>query len=271
MLSDQLQLQCPTAEGFRHWIQAVYERQANKFDLALIMINKKIEGVASLRVRQYESFVAKQRGQKEEGLSVTSVMDLMRFYLLGKGYHLYAWCGQGLQYQHGWGGPLRHTHPLLLCAWQDNAVVHDIFLTLHRHCHCLQLHPAQSCKQQSQPDPHVPQKNQRSGLKRAKALVAEATPHPSLTNTCMLVFRGSTGAQDHRKCVICAAKEREKAKQMPDYKIKDMKTPMYCSKCNVSLCLVPDRNCFLSTMAWDFKNEPAAGKPSIPPRIARWK
>ena len=31
----------------------------------------------------------KQRGQKEEGLSVTSVMDLMKFDLLGKGYHLY--------------------------------------------------------------------------------------------------------------------------------------------------------------------------------------
>ncbi|KAJ8253885.1 hypothetical protein COCON_G00204970 [Conger conger] len=81
----------------------------------------------------------------------------------------------------------------------------------------------------------------REMVEQAKAIVAEAAPRPSLTNTCMPVYRGKTGTQDRRKCVVCATK----AKQMPGSKAKEMKTPIYCSKCNVSLCLVPERNCFL--------------------------
>ncbi|KAJ8250181.1 hypothetical protein COCON_G00221030 [Conger conger] len=71
----------------------------------------------------------------------------------------------------------------------------------------------------------------REMVEQAKALVTEAAPRPSLTNTCMPVYRGKTGTQDRRKCVVCATKEKEKAKQMPGYKAKEMKTPIYCSKC----------------------------------------
>uniref|UniRef100_A0A671VFS0 PiggyBac transposable element-derived protein domain-containing protein n=2 Tax=Sparus aurata TaxID=8175 RepID=A0A671VFS0_SPAAU len=292
----------------------------------------------------------KLRGQKDDGLSVTSVMDLMRFDLLGKGYHLYvdnfysspllfnkllknhtAACGTIRTNREGFPrttindlpkkperGDMRWIREgnLLFARWMDTKVV-NLCSTFHKaysgatvlrrvkrpdgnwhrapvdvpdacrdyninmggvdlsdaliHYYSVHgktmrwyktffyhfidiavvnsyiLHKAVSSSHNQAPMSHKQFREDlmREMVEQAKALVAEATPRPSLTNTCMPVFRGSTGTQDRRKCVVCAAKEKVKAKQMPGYKIRDMKTPLYCSRCNVSLCLVPDRNCFL--------------------------
>ncbi|CAJ1064729.1 piggyBac transposable element-derived protein 4-like [Xyrichtys novacula] len=57
-----------------------------------------------------------------------------------------------------------------------------------------------------------------------------ATPGPSGTNTCMPEFRGGDGTQQRRKCVVCAAKEREKAKQ-PDPSIGVVFEKRKCIHC----------------------------------------
>uniref|UniRef100_A0A672ZK29 PiggyBac transposable element-derived protein domain-containing protein n=1 Tax=Sphaeramia orbicularis TaxID=375764 RepID=A0A672ZK29_9TELE len=274
----------------------------------------------------------KQRGQKQDGLSITSVMDLMKFELLGKGYHLYvdnfytspllfnkladnhtAACGTIRVNQEGFPqttindlqkkperGDMRWIRKgnLLFVRWMDTKIV-NVCSTFHKaysgatvlrrvkgadgHWHRAAVDIPDACKDYNintggvdlsdaliqyysvrgktmrwyktffyhfiditvvnsyilykavasvQNQTSMSQKQFREVLMRemvehANAVVAEAAPRPSLTNTCMPVFRGRTGTQDRRKCV------------------KDMKTPIYCSKCNVSLCLVPERNCFL--------------------------
>ncbi|XP_061079005.1 piggyBac transposable element-derived protein 4-like [Conger conger] len=290
----------------------------------------------------------KQRGPKEDGLSlsVTSVMDLMRFDLLGKGYHLYvdnfytspvlfnklaqnhiAACGTIRANREGFPRTTTNDFPknpergdmrwirkgnLLFVRWVDTKIV-NVCSSFHKaysgattlrklkgadgqwqrgvvhvpdackdynmhmggvdlsdalinyysvHGKTMRwyktffyhfidiavvnsyiLHKAVASTRNQTPLSHKRFREvlMREMVEQAKAIVAEAAPRPSLTNTCMPVYRGKTGTQDRRKCVVCATK----AKQMPGSKAKEMKTPIYCSKCNVSLCLVPERNCFL--------------------------
>ncbi|MGL6082107.1 MAG: hypothetical protein ACRC4N_06460, partial [Gammaproteobacteria bacterium] len=62
-------------------------------------------------------------------------------------------------------------------------------------------------------------------------------PEPSTSATaaaeqCLPEYFGSDAASGRRVCALC---------KLAGLKIK---TPMYCTKCNVPLCLVPSRNCF---------------------------
>ncbi|XP_071402545.1 piggyBac transposable element-derived protein 3-like [Centroberyx affinis] len=69
-----------------------------------------------------------------------------------------------------------------------------------------------------------------------KELVAESkhtvVPRPSPTDTCMPAYYGQTATEQRKHCVYCKKKG------------KKVKTPIYCTKCNVSLCLISGRNCF---------------------------
>ncbi|CAJ1074011.1 piggyBac transposable element-derived protein 4-like [Xyrichtys novacula] len=292
----------------------------------------------------------KQRGQTEDGLSVTSVMNLMKFDLLGKGYHLYVdnfytsprlfskllqnhtvACGTIRSNREGFPrttvndlpkkperGDMRWIRKgnLLFARWMDTKIV-NICSTFHKaysgatvqrtvkgpdgrwhrgpvdvpdacrdyninmggvdlsdaliqydtvHSKTMRwyktffyhfvdiavvnsfiLHKAVATCQNQTP---MSLKRFREVLmkemvEQAQPVTAAASPGPSGTNTCMPVFRGGDGTQQRRKCVVCAAKAKEKAKQVQGYKAKDMKTPVFCSRCNVSLCLVPGRNCFV--------------------------
>ncbi len=245
--------------GFRQYMKD----KPTKFGYKLfILADSKTGYTSNFFVYQGKDKV-KLRGQKDDGLSVTSVMDLMRFDLLGKGYHLYvdnfytspllfnkllknhtAACGTIRTNREGFPRTTNNDLPkkpergdmrwirkgnLLFARWMDTKVVNvcstfhkaysgatvlrrvkrpdghwhrapvdvpdvsrdyninmggvdlsdtlihyysvhgktmrwykTFFLSFHRHCRRQQLHPAQSCGQQSQPDPHVPQTIQRS-------------------------------------------------------------------------------------------------------------
>uniref|UniRef100_A0A671NB85 PiggyBac transposable element-derived protein domain-containing protein n=1 Tax=Sinocyclocheilus anshuiensis TaxID=1608454 RepID=A0A671NB85_9TELE len=62
-------------------------------------------------------------------------------------------------------------------------------------------------------------------------------PEPSTSaisagDTCCPEYFGSDAASGRRVCALCKLSGL------------NVKTPMYCTKCNVPLCLVPSRNCF---------------------------
>lgn len=61
---------------------------------------------------------------------------------------------------------------------------------------------------------------------------ASAPPPPTPT-TCMPDYYGDDGTQSRRYCKRCQ-----------DAGIKRVKAPVYCVKCQVSLCFTPKRNCF---------------------------
>ncbi|XP_028309119.1 piggyBac transposable element-derived protein 4-like isoform X2 [Gouania willdenowi] len=56
---------------------------------------------------------------------------------------------------------------------------------------------------------------------------------PSPSSTCMPLYYGDNGTKARRYCKNCA-----------DAGIMRVKTPIYCRKCQVSLCLTTKRNCF---------------------------
>lgn len=66
----------------------------------------------------------------------------------------------------------------------------------------------------------------------AKALVAAVAPRPTLKTTCIPMYFGQTASDQRRVCVVCKQQGRK------------VKTPVYCSKCDVALCLNSSRNCF---------------------------
>ncbi|XP_056090430.1 piggyBac transposable element-derived protein 4-like isoform X2 [Rhinichthys klamathensis goyatoka] len=66
---------------------------------------------------------------------------------------------------------------------------------------------------------------------------SSCAPEPSTSATtaveqCFPEYFGSDAASGRRACALC---------KLSGLKVK---TPMYCVKCNVALCLVPSRNCF---------------------------
>ncbi|XP_047239376.1 piggyBac transposable element-derived protein 4-like [Girardinichthys multiradiatus] len=69
-------------------------------------------------------------------------------------------------------------------------------------------------------------------IDESRAVAAAAAPKPSPSNMCLPAYYGSTATDHRRQCVLCKAEG------------KITKTPVYCSKCNVALCFVSDRNCF---------------------------
>ncbi|XP_044024992.1 piggyBac transposable element-derived protein 4-like isoform X3 [Siniperca chuatsi] len=58
-------------------------------------------------------------------------------------------------------------------------------------------------------------------------------PPPPPATSCMPAYYGDDGSQSRRYCKRCQ-----------DAGIKRMKTPVYCMRCEVSLCLTSKRNCF---------------------------
>ncbi|XP_041867910.1 piggyBac transposable element-derived protein 4 [Melanotaenia boesemani] len=66
----------------------------------------------------------------------------------------------------------------------------------------------------------------------AKAIDAASAPQPTLSTTCLPMYFGEKAGEARRVCVQCKAQGRK------------VKTPVYCSKCNVALCFTSGRNCF---------------------------
>ncbi|XP_062284308.1 piggyBac transposable element-derived protein 4-like [Scomber scombrus] len=72
----------------------------------------------------------------------------------------------------------------------------------------------------------------REMVDEAQAAVAAAAPRPTLSTTCMPMYFGQTATDQRRVCVVCKDQGRK------------VKTPVYCSKCDVALCFTSSRNCF---------------------------
>ncbi|CAK6969144.1 piggyBac transposable element-derived protein 4-like [Scomber scombrus] len=67
----------------------------------------------------------------------------------------------------------------------------------------------------------------------AQAAVAAAAPRPTLSTTCTVpMYFGQTATDQRRVCVVCKDQGRK------------VKTPVYCSKCDVALCFTSSRNCY---------------------------
>lgn len=60
----------------------------------------------------------------------------------------------------------------------------------------------------------------------------DGAPYRTLTNTCMPMYFGEDATAQRKTCALCK-EEKKKAK-----------TPVYCSRCDVALCLTAKRNCF---------------------------
>lgn len=331
--------------GFRQYMRD----KPTKFGYKLFVLADSRSGFTS-NFFVYQGKDVRKVKQKEDGLSVTAVMDLMKFDCLGKGYHLYvdnfytsprlflklsqnhtAACGTIRTNREGFPKTTINDLPkkpergdmrwlrrgnLLFARWMDTRVV-NVCSTLHKaysgatvqrrvkgpdgRWHRGPIDVPDACKDYNthmggvdlsdaliqyysvlnktmrwyktffyhfidiavvnsfilhqavatcQHQTPLSQKRFREVLmqemmEQAKTVAAVATPGPSRPSICLPVFRAGDGTQQRRKCVVCAAKEKEKAKQIEGYKPRDMKTPVYCSKCQVSLCFVPARNCFV--------------------------
>ncbi|XP_053180801.1 piggyBac transposable element-derived protein 4-like [Scomber japonicus] len=71
-------------------------------------------------------------------------------------------------------------------------------------------------------------------LEFAKASPSSPPSSPTPATTCMPAYYGDDGTQSRRYCKRCH-----------DAGSKRVKTPLYCMKCQVPLCLTSKRNCFL--------------------------
>ncbi|XP_013856442.1 piggyBac transposable element-derived protein 3 [Austrofundulus limnaeus] len=63
--------------------------------------------------------------------------------------------------------------------------------------------------------------------------VTVPTPKPSPSDICMPAYYAQSATDKRRKCVACKQQGRK------------TKTPVYCTKCDVALCITSSRNCFL--------------------------
>ncbi|KAF7646266.1 hypothetical protein LDENG_00190600 [Lucifuga dentata] len=58
-------------------------------------------------------------------------------------------------------------------------------------------------------------------------------PGSCSSSACMPAYYGQTATENRKHCVLCRTKG------------KKAKMPIYCTKCNISLCLTSTRNCFV--------------------------
>lgn len=67
----------------------------------------------------------------------------------------------------------------------------------------------------------------------AGAPTSSAAPRPTVSSCCMPLYYGGNATDLRKVCVVCRGNG------------KKVKTPIYCSVCNVALCLTSNRNCFI--------------------------
>lgn len=67
---------------------------------------------------------------------------------------------------------------------------------------------------------------------KATSVAPACSATPDFSSTCIPLFFGATATSLRRVCVVCKNQGRK------------VKTPVYCSKCSVALCLTSTRNCF---------------------------